>query len=240
MNIKQIAVEVKDIHGRPVPGLELRAKGATSGTTTDIEGIAVLPVPSTMPRGALALELVNPAKPLVVISPCGAVVAIAQSTRTVVLAKRADPGLLSSPLALASLAGCILRASPPLEKYQPAEYPRHRRQALVSISRSIGVTPSNLDQAIRAWARKTTDPFDRGLGALYGERPRDAANLLLQALRIPNGHRPVTAKLSAGNQDRVGAAEFYLGRALYAERRFAESEAPMNDRLQSGPMTAKF
>lgn len=112
----------------------------------------------------------------------------------------------ASPRGPEALADCVLRAAPPQEKYPAAEYPRHWQDALASVARSAGISSTAVDQAIRHWARQVKDPLQRGMAALYLQRPRMAIAPLRQAAEIGGGK-----------------AFYYLGRALYGERRFGEA-----------------
>ncbi len=207
----EVTVELKDLRGTPVSAAQIRVKGGTA-TKTDSRGIASIPLPSPLPEDSpVLLEIIGSPRPLVILAPCQAVIPVSRSARAILVAPKGDARILTTPLALASLADCLLRTSPPQDQYQETRYPRHRRQALDSLAKSISVTPKALDAAIRTWGRQAQDPFSRGLIALYDQRPAPA---------IAHLRKAIPALVDPGQ---IARAEFYLGRALYAQRRFAEA-----------------
>jgi tetratricopeptide (TPR) repeat protein len=212
--VKQLVVEIRDFGGHPVAGQEIRSKAAIGDVRTDSQGTATLRLTSEMPQGQpVLLELSAPRNDLVVIFPCRAVVPVSQSNRPVIVARRGDRGLLTDAVALESLADCILRTAPPQEKYQAADYARVRRRAIESVARSVNLPPASLDRAIRAWS--PGDAFQRGLVALFDQHPVEAAAQFKQALD----------SLEPAQREKLARAQFYLARALYAQRHFAESVA---------------
>jgi tetratricopeptide (TPR) repeat protein len=164
---------------------------------------------------AVLVELVQPSRPLVVVSPCRAVMPVSGSVRTVVVAHPGDRSILTRPAALESLADCIVRSAPPQQKYEWALFRRYRLRALQVVAHSVGVTPAALDRAIRRWGRTVNDAFSQGLVALYEQRARDAAARLRNAIRDD-----MTLE-----RNKVAQTQFYLARALYAQRQLAQSAA---------------
>ena len=225
-SLNEVTVELKDLRGSPVSNLEVRFKGAIASAKTDRRGKASVPLPSSLPEGSPALlEPVSPPKSFVIISPCRGVIPVSQSARRVVVARKGDRSILSRPPALAALADCILRTAPLQEKYEWAAYGRHRRQALESVANSVGLMPDALDAAIRTRGSKVKDALTRGLIALYEQRPVDAAVQLRKAIRTLELESATIGQISVAEQDKLASAEFYLARALYAQRHFAESIA---------------
>lgn len=113
-----------------------------------------------------------------------------------------------APKAPRALAECVLHAAPPQEKYPNPEYPRYWRNAVKEVAKAAGSTPAALQSELQAWAAKATDPLDRGIAALFLQRPADAI-----------------APLRAAAQRGDPSAYYLLGRALYGTRQFTEARA---------------
>jgi hypothetical protein len=73
---------------------------------------------------------------------------------------------------------------------------------------TLGIQPSELDTAIRAYGPRATDPHDKGMVALYAGDMANATERLTAALKQRE------ERLEAGKRDAADAA-FFLAQALY-------------------------
>jgi len=218
-----LVVQVRDIHKRAVPGLQLRAEGGNVSPATDVAGVARIALaPQTRSGDRVRLQLVKPPRDLVFISPWDEQVIVPpfDSAKEVllVLANRGDRALLEDGSALSSLTENVLKRIQPSPKNEPAGDEQRLREALTEVSKSYGLTPEDLDKAIRAWGEKTEDPYEKGLAALYEKRYPEAS-LQLQKSLAKREAELVKAP------DKVASAAFYLGASLYGEGRYRESAA---------------
>jgi tetratricopeptide (TPR) repeat protein len=83
-------------------------------------------------------------------------------------------------------------------------------------AREFGLTPEEVDRAIREWSKKATDSYQKGLAELYQKNYPQAANLLSVALeqRI---HELKEA------QNKVADAANFLGHALYMKGQYRDA-----------------
>jgi tetratricopeptide (TPR) repeat protein len=145
----------------------------------------------------------------------------------VVVVQRGDRMALESGTALIALTAQInaANASKTADRQAPPEDPKAN---LAAVARQYGLAPDELDQAIRAWGAKTTDPYEAGLAALYERNYPKASEQLANSLRFRE------EKL-AGDRQAVSDASFFLGSSLYEEGKYKESASALQRCLQLRP-----
>ena len=182
-----LVLQVKDIHGQAILGLQLRAEGGSVSAPTDVAGVARIPLSTqTKPGARLALQLVRPPRDLVFISPWDAQVMVppfdSAKEVLIVLANRGDRAMLEDGSALSSLAANLLKSVQPPPRNEMSSDDQRRRKALAEVSKTYGLSPEELDKAIRAWGERSEDPYEKGLAALYEKRYPEASLELQKSL----------------------------------------------------------
>jgi tetratricopeptide (TPR) repeat protein len=132
----------------------------------------------------------------------------------VTVARKGDRQLLSSGRAVETLTARIVRQ---LKAKLDREVSDAERQlVLKEQAESFGLTPQDVDAAIREWGRKAEDPYQQGLAALYERNFPKATELLTKSYEIRK------AEKEKKENEFVDAAVF-LGDALYAQGKFHEA-----------------
>src|SRR5262249_52403710 len=80
----------------------------------------------------------------------------------------------------------------------------------------VGLTPEEVDAAIREWGKKAQDPYQQGLAALYEKNYPESTKLLTQSFEV----RKETAQKAVTEYADVS---FFLGRSFYEQGRYRES-----------------
>src|SRR5262249_36631693 len=143
----------------------------------------------------------------VLISPWDGKWPISKKSLTVVVARRGDKEILTSGKALEALTTRVLKNLTAKQGRQISE--DRRNEILRQQAQAVGLTPQEVDQAIREWGKKATDSYQQGLAALYESSFARAEQLLTESYKQRRG----------AFQD----AAFFLGRTLYEEGKYAEA-----------------
>jgi tetratricopeptide (TPR) repeat protein len=219
-----LVVQVSDLKGAPIPRVQLATKGDGSiGPPTDAAGRTRISLAAqTKPQTIVALTIVSAPKDLVFISPWDNQVRVppfeneSQNFASVVLADRTDRTLLENGKVVVSVVSKLnLSTAPKDASNQPAE---RRADALRQAAATLGIQPSELDTAIRAYGPRATDPYDKGMVALYAGDMANATERLTAALKQRE------ERLEAGKRDAADAA-FFLAQALYRQNQYAQAVA---------------
>ena len=229
-----LVVQVSDLKGAPIPRVQLATKGDGSiGPPTDTAGRTRISLAAqTKPQTIVALTIVSAPKDLVFISPWDNQVRVppfeneSQNFASVVLADRADRALLENGKVVVSVVSKLnLSTAPKDAGNQPAE---RRADALRQTAATLGVQPSELDTAIRAYGPRANDPYDKGMVALYAGDMANATERLTAALKQRE------ERLEAGKRDAADAA-FFLAQALYRQNQYAQAVAMYRKALAYRP-----
>jgi tetratricopeptide (TPR) repeat protein len=217
-----LAVHVSDVKGQPMSRVQLATKGDGGvGPPTDTAGrTRIALAPQTKPQTIVALTIVAPSD-VVFISPWDSQVRVppfeneSQNFAAVVLAQRGERALLENGKVVSSVVARMnLSTSAKDGSRQPPVRPT---DALTEAAAMLGLPPSDVDAAIRAWQAQTTDPYEKGMVSLYTGNLADSTAKLVDALaqreRAPSGPR-----------DAADAA-FFLGQVLYRQGRYADAAA---------------
>jgi len=229
-----LVVQVSDLKGAPIPRVQLATKGDGSiGPPTDTAGRTRISLAAqTKPQTIVALTIVSAPKDLVFISPWDNQVRVppfeneSQNFASVVLADRADRALLENGKVVVSVVSKLnLSTAPKDASNQPAE---RRADALRQTAATLGVQPSELETAIRAYGPRASDPYDKGMVALYAGDMANATERLTAALKQRE------ERLEAGKRDAADAA-FFLAQALYRQNQYAQAVAMYRKALAYRP-----
>src|SRR5208283_1626342 len=205
-----LVVHVEDVQRHPIGGVQIGTAGDGGSAFTGDDGKARIPLAKeTKEKSWVSLQILKspPHKDFVMVSPWDyrAVVPLFENESEnfvkVVVVQRGDRLALESGTALAALTAQINKANAPksADKQAPQEDPKAN---LAAVAKQYGLTPADLDQAIRAWGAKATDPYEAGLAALYERNYAKASAQLADSLR---GREE---KL-AGDQKAVADAAFF-------------------------------
>ncbi|HEV8483344.1 MAG TPA: tetratricopeptide repeat protein [Blastocatellia bacterium] len=144
----------------------------------------------------------------------------------VTVARKGDRQLLSSGKAVETLTARILKQlKAKLEREVSDE---ERVLALKEQAESFGLTPQEVNVAIREWGRKAEDPYQQGLAALYEKNYPKATELLTKSYEIRKA-----AKETSENEF-VDVAVF-LGETHYARGEFREAVAKLREASAERP-----
>jgi len=159
-------VKVLNLKNTPVRKVGVGTEGPGSSALTDDRGLARIRLaPQTKPGTWVTLEVsggnyafVSPWNRKVLIPPFENE---SENFVTVYLTARGDrEALESGKLAVALAAKFNAALKPKLKDERTTE--EERKAALVEVARSFGLTPEEVDRAIREWGKRAVDPYDKG------------------------------------------------------------------------------
>ncbi|HKQ04413.1 MAG TPA: DUF2225 domain-containing protein [Blastocatellia bacterium] len=205
-----LTINVVDIKEQTRPGVTLKCKEGCPATTSDPNGTAVLKLmPENLQAGIAELQVVKRSTGIawVLISPWDGKWPIAKRSLTVVVARHGDRVLLSNGKALEAIAARVLKEMTPKADRQISD--EDRKLVLKQQAEAVGLKPEEVDQAIREWGKKATDPYQQGLAALYEKNLPKAEQLLTQSYQSRKTAFQDTA--------------FFLGQALYEQGKYSEA-----------------
>jgi tetratricopeptide (TPR) repeat protein len=202
-----------------ISDVALKCKGDAPSGRSDRNGAARLKLPvGARPGSSVVLQVL--ANDWAIISPWDGRVVIppfdndAQNFVTVVVAKKGDKQMLASARAVEAMASRVIKeVGSKLDKQLSDE---ERRLVLEQQAREFGLTPEDVDRAIREWSRKATDSYQKGLAELYQRNYPQAADLLSQALE-----QRINELKEA--QNKVADAANFLGQALYLRGQYRDA-----------------
>ena len=138
----------------------------------------------------------------------------------VVLGKYGNKELLKKDKGLKTITENIV-AQPKLAKNEISG--EQRRIVLKEQAKAFGLDPDEVNEAIRAWAKKVSDPYEKGLTALYGENYSEATQQLSKSLDIQKGKREENQKKQAERDAAVVDTAFLLGQSLYEQGQYRKA-----------------
>ncbi len=221
-----LVVYVADTKEQPISGVQMSIEGTgTISPPSDRSGKTRIRLTHDTRAGdwvtLLVVKWLSHEQELVFISPWNRRVIVppfdneAVNYASIILAKRSDKALLRDDKALEAITASILeRLSPKSPKEELTE--EQKRAVLTEQAQKYGLEPSDVDRAIRLWKKRTKDPYEKGLAALYEENYPEATKQLTESLEI-------RIKDLEEAQARVVDAAFFLGQSLYKEGRYQES-----------------
>ncbi|MFZ0311107.1 MAG: tetratricopeptide repeat protein, partial [Candidatus Korobacteraceae bacterium] len=221
-----LVVHVKDVQRRPVAGLEIGVEGDGGSAITDSSGKARIRLAAqTREKSCVPLQIVaSPrSQDVVMVSPWDYRAQVpafeneADNFVEVVVVQRGDRAALESGTVLRAAVSQINKANSPKSAGQQGvqEDPKAN---LIAVAKQFGLSPEDLDKAIKAWGEKTTDPYEAGLAALYA-RNYDKATVDLR------GSLKQREEKLASDQNAVAYAAYFLGQSLQQQRSYVESAA---------------
>ena len=242
-----VLVKIEDTANHPVRGVEIGIEGAGGSKITDDQGKARLPLGgSTKENDWLPLVILHsPAgRDFVIISPWdnrAQVPSFADKPENfvrVVVVQRGDRAALENGSVLISLAEKINKANSPKSAKEQA-LQEDPKVALDAVAKQYGLSSDEVDQAIRAWGAKTTDPYEAGLAALYERDYPKASAQLGDSLKQREEKLTADQKMLAQDQQRVADVACFLGQSLFVQGKYREAAQAFERCLQIRPNDAK-
>jgi tetratricopeptide (TPR) repeat protein len=231
-----LVTHVKDVQRRPIGGLQIGVDGDGGSAVTGDDGKARIPLAKqTKEKSWVFLQILKSplGKDFVMVSPWDYRTLVPSFDNEsgnfvdVVVVQRGDRAALESGAVLASVAAQINKANAP--KTTNTQVMQEDLKAnLAAVAKQYGLAPNDLDQAIRAWGAKATDPYDAGLAALYERDYSKASTMLADSLQKRE-------KQLATDQKAVADAACFLGQSLWQEGKYRESATEYRRCLQLRP-----
>jgi tetratricopeptide (TPR) repeat protein len=219
-----LVVHVKDVQRRAIKGVEIGVEGDGGSAITGDDGKARIRLAKqTKEKSWVSLQILRspPTKDFVMVSPWDYKTLVpsfeneSENFVDVVLIQRGDRAALENGGVLAAITAQINEIN--------ARKSTSRRTSSVDLQASLtavatkyGLTPNELDRAIRAWGERVKDPFELGLAALYERDYSKSTAQLEDSLRMRE-------ESLAEDQMRVAAAAFFLGVSLFEQGKYRES-----------------
>src|SRR5271157_4022238 len=239
----KLLVLVQDLQKQPVKGVQIGIEGAGGTGTTGDDGKALLPLTKdTNENDWVSLQILHspPRKDLVMVSPYDNHTLVppfrnkAENFVRVVVIQRGDLAALQNGTVLRAFAEKINKANAP-KSADKQTAPENPKANLEAVAKQYGLSPEDLDKAIRAWGAKTTDLYDAGLAALYARNYDKATTDLQTSLSQREGKLASDQKAVAADQKQVADAAFFLGSSLYQQGKYKESAVAYQRCLQIRP-----
>jgi tetratricopeptide (TPR) repeat protein len=219
-----LVVHVKDVQGHAVEGAEVGTEGSGGSAYTLRGGIARIQLANDAQPGSwVSLQVISSPKgrDLVLVSPWDGRFPVppfqneSSNFVEVVVSERGDRAALESGAVIEAVAARINKRIASTQNRQGSTK-EQRAAALAEVASDFGVTSNAVDSAIRAWGEKVTDPYKKGLAALYEKNYPAATAELRESLRVRE------SALARSKIEVVDAA-FFLGNSLYDQGEYRDS-----------------
>ena len=222
-----LVLYVTDTQGVPLTGVQLTVKGDGGAGRTEKGKARIRLAAQTQVKSWVTLGVTSPAN-LVFVSPWDERAQVpsfendSQNYVSVVLAERADRRLLEDPAALRAMVQRANQVGVPRAAERDKSDGEQRKRALEEVAKIFGLEPQELDNAIRAWGQKASDPYDRGLAELYTRNYAEATPDLRKSAAIRR------EKASQAEAELVDA-DLSLGESLNGEGKYREATEPLTE-----------
>jgi hypothetical protein len=216
-----INVRVEDVQGHPIRNLQIGIENGVSVLTKE-GGLAQLALgANSAPNDWITIQLVHsPAnQDLAIVSPWdyrAQIPSFADKPENylhIVVIRRGDRSALQSGAVLASLAAKINKANA-LKSANPQDTWDDPKEALLTIAKQYGLSPEDIDSAIRALGAKTTDPNEAGLAALYERNYPKAVSAFDDSLKLRKQKYEADKAAVIQDQKSIADTAFFLGLSL--------------------------
>lgn len=223
---------ITDVTSKSIPNVMITCQEGCSTTMSDSRGKARLKLPPQIRSDDwVTLQIVNRSggQQWVLISPWDYRLNLPSfankpnNTSFITIARKGDRQILSSGKAVEIITARILyRLRTTLEKEISDEA---RRLVLKEQAEAVGLTPSDVDNAIREWGKSAHDPFQQGLAALYEKNFPKAEELLTMSYKISKEEKEKTDAKFADRAFFLGLAKYEQGKFSEAAEKFQEADA---------------
>lgn len=213
-------VKVLNLKDRPIRKVSVGTQGPGSPALTDDRGLAKIRLaPQTRAGTWVTLEVssghyefVSPWNRKVLVPPFENE---SENFVTIYLTARGDREALESGRFAVAMAAKFNATLRPKSKDEPTTE-EERKASLAEVARSFGLTPEEIDRAIREWSKKAVDPYDKGEIALYQQNYPEATAQLSKSYEV---RKPAFEKALTEMVD----VTFSLGQSLYGQGRYREA-----------------
>lgn len=231
---------VKTVAGDPVARLPIEILGLDVGGVTDERGKVSIELPSGRGPGTwVMVQLVPQAdakeQSWVLLKPWNDNIQVRSVRKPVpiVVARRGDRELLLGTSAgRVAISQQILtqREKKEAEVGQPTQLGAEVKETvLAELAAQQGLEPREIDTAIGTSLRTATDPFEKGLAALYSERYPEAQQALQNAL-------VAAQQESAEAPERLVESARFLGRAFMEAHQYGEAAGAYRQAMALKPL----
>jgi tetratricopeptide (TPR) repeat protein len=213
MDSRRLEIHVTDFNGLPVKGVIIDSGNRRISAPTDSKGVTYI-----YPGGnRICVEVARPPKNFVLVSPRDGCLYLNYYERpNLVLARRGDKALLENSQVLVGILSKINSALMSVTG-NPQAIKEMRHTALVEQAGIYGFSPQVLDEAIRRRGMKATDPYEKGLIALYKSDYSRASEQLAISLRVRQAevdkHKEQLLKATLSNGEYLYEKGDYLSAA---------------------------
>jgi tetratricopeptide (TPR) repeat protein len=221
--VSYMMVNVTDTQDKPITGVMLITRGGRSeAKATDTEGRTRIQLGSRVRAGSIIGLQITEREDLIFISPWDGHVTIPkfeseeESVVRVVLSVRGVRDLLEDPRAALGMASELNRLRSSLGGEGERLSENMRRELLAEVAKGYGLTPAEVEQAIRNWARKAISPYERGVAALYARNYPEATIQLSRAIEE-------IRKEQEQKQNELVDAYFQRGQSHYVQGKYREA-----------------
>jgi tetratricopeptide (TPR) repeat protein len=224
---EQVAIRITDTKGIPVEGVVV-VSHTNDMRSAPTNRIGITSIYSYSFRDNICLKVARAPKGFVLVSPLDGCLPVEYGERpNLVLARRGDKSLLEhGPV----LAGVLSKINSALlfSTDDPQSISKKRQAALAEQAGKYGFRPHVLDAAIKRWGMKTTDPYEKGLVALYESNYPRASEQLLVSLRARQ------ADLEKSKEQLINAT-LSNGQSLYEKGDYRSAAQTFREALAISP-----
>jgi tetratricopeptide (TPR) repeat protein len=231
-----LVVDVEDVHGHPVSGVQIGVKGDGGFSITGDDGKARIALAKdTKEKSWVVLQIMSSPRgtDFVMVSPWDSRTLVpsfeneSENFVSIVVVERGERGALENDVVLKSLAEQINKGNAPKAVGNVGQ--EDAKAILAAVAKQYGLEPEEVDKALRTW--KTNDPYEAGLAALYRR------NYPIATMNLKESLQNSEAKFAA-DQKAVADTAFFLGQSLFEEGKFRESAAALQRCFQLMPNNA--
>ncbi len=223
VSAEHVTIVAEDIKGRAVRNVRFSvlATGLVSAPTTS-DGRTQMALPAGLKPGASMELRVGRVSDIqedwVFISPWDGWVKVPEPGGycKAILARRGDREALVSSDGTRAMTASILAAINKQTALNQTLSEEQRKIILKEQAERFGLSPEQIDKAIRAWKDSTQDPFDVGIAALYERNYPQATAQLAKSLKLRE-------KQEAESREKVAEASYFLAQSFYEQGRYAEA-----------------
>lgn len=236
-------LRVKDVTGKSVRNIGFKCQeGCAFAPSDDVGRVHMKLPPQVRSDSWILLQVVNQGQNWVLISPWNFKLNVPSFNPTsiteVTVARKGDRQILGSGKAVEAITARILNQLRDKLNREYAAKSRdliaaERKQVLKEQAEAVGLTPEEVDQAIRDWAQKAQDPYQRGLGALYSDNYPEAEKLLTESRDIRK-RNVIKAKSDYAD------ACFFLANALAEQYKYGEAVESLKEADDNRPDDLKI